>query len=287
MNNLELAKTAKKIADDYKSLYVYGCFGAPMTVSNKKRYCNHTDYNKKPERTAMINAASTDTFGFDCVGLIKGILWGWTGAKNKTYGGATYASNGVPDIGADTMIKKCKGLSTDFSKIEVGEAVWTTGHIGIYIGNGLAVESTPRWKNGVQITACNCKVTGYNRRDWKKHGKLPYIEYVKEETVETAKPKKSVTEIAKEVIEGKWYAGAARKSALKKAGYDPEKVQDEVNRLMKETKVEKPKKTILQIAKEVIAGKWYSGAARKSALKKAGYDPEKVQDEVNRLMKKR
>lgn len=48
----------------------------------------------------MINAASADTFGFDCVCLIKGVLWGWHGDKNAVYGGATYTSNGVPDIGA-------------------------------------------------------------------------------------------------------------------------------------------------------------------------------------------
>ena len=45
--------------------------------------------------------------------------------------------------------------------------------------------------------------------------------------------KKSVTEIAKEVIAGKWGAGNDRKAALEKAGYDYNTVQTEVNRLMK------------------------------------------------------
>ena len=44
--------------------------------------------------------------------LIKGILWGWDGDASRTYGGAGYAINGVPDIGADTMITKCTGVST-------------------------------------------------------------------------------------------------------------------------------------------------------------------------------
>ena len=154
-----------------------GCFGAPMTVANKKRYTQNHEYNRQPARTAMINAASADTFGFDCVCLIKGILWGWHGDKNAVYGGATYASNGVPDIGADSMIKVCKNVTTDFSKIEVGEAVWVEGHIGVYVGDGLAVECTPRWDNKVQITACNRSISGYNRRNWTKHGKLPYIKY--------------------------------------------------------------------------------------------------------------
>ena len=45
--------------------------------------------------------------------------------------------------------------------------------------------------------------------------------------------KKSVTEIAKEVIAGKWGAGAERKTALEKAGYDYNAVQSKVNELMR------------------------------------------------------
>ena len=173
----QLAARAKDVAQKYKTLYVMGCFGAPMNAANKKRYCANHTYNKAADRQAMINAASADTFGFDCVCLIKGLLWGWCGDATKTYGGAGYAVNGVPDIGADSMIGVCKDVSTDFSKIEVGEAVWCKGHIGIYIGGGLAVECTPAWKNCVQITACNCTKSGYSRRNWTKHGKLPYVSY--------------------------------------------------------------------------------------------------------------
>lgn len=175
------------IANDYKTLYVMGCFGAPMNTANKKRYINHHSYNQTAARTKLINAASTDTFGFDCVNLIKAVLWGWDGSKTKTYGGAKYATNGVPDVSADGMFQKCTDVSTDFDKIEVGEAVWTNGHIGVYIGDGLAVECTPAWKNKVQITACNNAKAGYNTRKWKKHGKLPYIEYnAKKEPAKTS-----------------------------------------------------------------------------------------------------
>lgn len=173
----QLAEKAIEVVKNFKTLYIMGCFGAPMNSANKARYTKNHSYNKQQERTAMINAATADTFGFDCVCLIKGLLWGWNGDKSKTYGGATYTVNGVPDIGADAMIKVCKELSTDFSKIEIGEAVWTDGHIGIYVGDGLAVECTPSWKNCVQLTACNCDKSGYPRRNWIKHGKLPYVSY--------------------------------------------------------------------------------------------------------------
>ena len=169
------------IAKHYKTLYVMGCFGAPLTAANKTRYTQNHSYNKQAARTAMIKAASSDTFGFDCVNLIKGILWGWTGDKNKTYGGASYASNGVPDIGADTMITKCIGVSASgWANMVPGEAVWMPGHIGVYIGDGLAVECSPKWANKVQITAVGNigKKAGYNTRTWIKHGRLPYIDYV-------------------------------------------------------------------------------------------------------------
>lgn len=179
--NLDLANAAIEVAKNYKTLYVNGCFGAPMTANNKKRYCNNTSYNKQPERTAMINAASADTFGFDCICFVKGLLWGWNGNLNHVYGGATYQSNGVSDITESSMLNKCSDISTDFSNIEVGEYLWMQGHAGIYVGNGLSVECTPKWYNGVQITACNRDKTGYNRRNWTKHGKLPFIKYIQPE----------------------------------------------------------------------------------------------------------
>ena len=186
MNNIELANAAKNVANNYKTLYVMGCFGAPMSAANKKRYTNNHSYNRAATRAKKIQEASADTFGFDCSGLLKGLAWGWNGNKTLTYGGAKYATNNVKDMSADSIIKACTEVSTNFDNIMVGEAVWQSGHIGIYVGNGLVVEATPSWKNGVQITACNRDISGYNRRNWTKHGKLPWITYVKETPV--AKP---------------------------------------------------------------------------------------------------
>lgn len=177
MQAQELADRCRDLAQNYKSLYILGCFGAPMTAKNKKRYSTNYSYNQQPERAEKILSVGEDTFGFDCVCMIKGILWGWCGDGTKVYGGAQYASNGVPDIAANAMFQKCTDKSSDFSCLEVGEAVWMDGHIGIYIGDGLAVEATPSWADGVQITACNQKKEGYPTRTWTKHGKLPYVSY--------------------------------------------------------------------------------------------------------------
>lgn len=180
MNSQEFVAKLKAVATDYKTLYVTGCFGAPLNDYNKKRWMGEYAANAKEPRKSNILNASPDTFGFDCVNLIKAILWGWCGDASAEYGGGKYQSNGVPDIDEGTMFSRCTEQSSDFSHIEVGEAVWMQGHIGVYIGDGLAVECTPAWENGVQITACNCSVAGYHRRDWTKHGKLPYVTYSEE-----------------------------------------------------------------------------------------------------------
>ena len=94
MKATELVNKVIDIAKNDKTLYVMGCFGAPLTAANKKRYTTNHSYNKAAARVKMINAASEDTFGFDCVCLIKSILWGWCGDKSKTYGGAVYPTLG-------------------------------------------------------------------------------------------------------------------------------------------------------------------------------------------------
>lgn len=180
--SVELAAMAKSVAENYKTLYIKGCFGAPLNDANKLRYTKNNAYNRQVKRSAKVQDASTDTFGFDCVCLVKGLLWGWNGNVKKTYGGAEYKDNGVPDISADSMIKKCSDVSEDFSNIQVGELLWMKGHCGIYIGEGLSVEATPKWKDGVQITAVHNieKKDGYNGRTWTSHGKLPYVTYESE-----------------------------------------------------------------------------------------------------------
>lgn len=100
----------------------------------------------------------------------------------------------------------------------------------------------------------------------------------------TPSPKKSNTEIAKEVIQGKWGNGAERKKRLEDAGYDYAAVQKEVERLLAEQK--KPaKKSVDEVAREVIAGKWGNGAKRVYNLTKAGYNYVTVQKRVNEILK--
>lgn len=105
---------------------------------------------------------------------------------------------------------------------------------------------------------------------------------VKEATVEPTK--KTISELAKEVLAGKWGNGADRKKKLTEAGYDYNAVQAEVNRLVKGEAAPK-KKSNEEIAKEVIAGKWGNGSARKKRLTDAGYNYSAIQAIVNKLCK--
>lgn len=193
MKSMEFVNKAIDIAKNHKTLYVMGCFGAPLTGVNVTRYLNNHSYNKQASRQKMIKAAANQSppvFGFDCVCLMKGIMWGWNGDASRTYGGAGYAINGVPDVNADGMIARCTGVTSNFSNIIPGECVWMAGHVGIYIGNGLAVECSPAFQNKVQITAVGNigKKAGYSTRTWTKHGKIPWIDYTDQSGTSTTTP---------------------------------------------------------------------------------------------------
>ena len=90
---------------------------------------------------------------------------------------------------------------------------------------------------------------------------------------------KTIIQLAREVLKGKWGNGADRRNRLTAAGYDYNAVQTEVNRL-----VNSGKKSNETIAKEVIDGKWGNGADRKNRLTAAGYDYNAVQTLVNKML---
>ena len=52
MKASEFINKLQNIVDNYKTLYVMGCFGAPLTGANVSRYCTNHRYNKQATRTA-------------------------------------------------------------------------------------------------------------------------------------------------------------------------------------------------------------------------------------------
>lgn len=179
----EIAQRHLDVATNYKTIYGYAMYGWQITDYTIKI---KSDQNLNGWYTrAHINGLKAvanqkpPVWGFDCVNLTKGILWGWTGDESSLYGGAKARSHGVPDTNANGMIQQCYDVTTDFTTIEVGEGLWMDGHWGLYVGNGRAVECTGRWDNCVQITAVHNigKISGLNGRFWTKHGKLPWVKY--------------------------------------------------------------------------------------------------------------
>ena len=100
------------------------------------------------------------------------------------------------------------------------------------------------------------------------------------------KSTKTMDELAEEVVAGKWGNGQERTSRLTAAGYDAAAVQAAVNDKLagKTTAQTTAKKSNEEIAKEVVAGKWGNGEARKNALTAADYDYTAIQAIVNKTM---
>lgn len=150
----------------------------------------------------------------DCSGLVKGILWGYPN-------NGKYCSNRVTDVNANTIINKyCSITGTPHSNMPVGSFLWMKGHCGIYIGNNQVIESTPKWKNGVQITKLSA-------RKWLKYGILKWLDYG---------ASYDYVAIAKEVVKGKYGNGHYnRKQALEKnyPGIEYELVRSLVNQYYK------------------------------------------------------
>lgn len=103
----------------------------------------------------------------------------------------------------------------------------------------------------------------------------------------SAPTKKSVDEIADEVIHGDWGNGTDRMHRLVAAGYNAGEVQAAVNRKLgfsSPTQAPAVRLSLYALAQQVIKGQWGNGTERQRRLAAAGYDYTKVQAEVNRQL---
>ena len=84
-----------------------------------------------------------------------------------------YAINGMPDVGADQMYANAT-VKGDMSSMPdtPGLAVWHSGHIGVYIGNGEVVEAM-----GTKYGVVKTKLS---ERSWTAWLEVPYINYISE-----------------------------------------------------------------------------------------------------------
>lgn len=178
----ELCEKARTVADCCQTVYMKGVFGAPLTPALvKNKAAQYPDWYTAARVGEFMKLAGREDpiFGFDCVCLVKALLWGWKGDPAQVYGGAVYCSNNVPDLTVEGLVAVSSAASKDFSEVLPGELLYLPGHVGLYLGNGLAVECTPAWEGGVQITGVtNVGFSGgYHARKWTGHCRLPYVEY--------------------------------------------------------------------------------------------------------------
>lgn len=159
-------------ADAKETVYASGGIGQRLSDANKKALLRRYPSN---EWRKGFKEADGRTFAFDCCGLVKAILWGWTGS-GASFGGTVYESNGVPDVNEDGLINRCLKVSQDITTVEPGELLWMKGHCGVYVGNGIVIESTPAEEGGVQKISLSF-------RAWIKHGRLPWVYYWTKMTV--------------------------------------------------------------------------------------------------------
>lgn len=237
----------------------------------------NSPYNGKFRVSQIFKGATHD--GLDLVGVdskevhstVNGIVEkaGWENPSNKKQGFGLY----VRIRKSDSVDKYYFGHLSEV-KVSAGQAV--------RIGDVIGIEGSTGKSTG---SHCHYCVRGNgSKKEIKDVSAISGIPnklgtYDDGYAAKLAAQKKTVSELAQEVIDGKWGTGAERKEKLTKAGYDYNAVQAEVNRLLAPKK-----KSNEEIAREVIAGKWGNGQERKDRLKAAGYNPTTIQKIVNTLI---
>ena len=224
--------------------------------------------------------------------LKKGLKWAFEKLGNKKLDLPIYLDMEDKDIQGESKATLTKQVN-EFAKCVKGEGYRS----GVYANvNWLKNELNPdEFDKDISVWVAQynneCQYKGdYDIWQYASDGNVSgisgncdmnylYDESIIKESGSATGDKKSIDELAEEVIDGKWGDGADRKAKLEKAGYDYDAVQDRVNEILS-----KPKKSVTEVAKEVIAGKYGNGDVRKKKLEAEGYDYDKVQAKVNQLL---
>ena len=240
----------------------------------------NSPYNGKFRVSQQYKGSAHD--GLDLVGVdskeihstVNGVVEkaGWENPNDHKQGFGLY----VRILKAGTNDKYYYGHLSDI-KVTAGQAVKIGDVIGIEGSTGKSTGSHCHYcarGNGSKTQIRDiCVISGIpNKLGTYDDGYLARLEA----------QKKTVTQLAQEIIDGKWGNGQERKEKLAQAGYDYNAVQAEVNKLVN-AKSAPAKKSNEEIAREVIAGEWGNGSERKQRLAAAGYNYSDIQKIVNKL----
>src|SRR5699024_10970626 len=205
----------------------------------------------------------------------------WCAAFVTVIGDLTKASKYIGrECGVQRFVAifKNKGIWRGLAKPVPGDIVvfdWQKNGWADHIGFVEVVKGNTITTIEGNTSRCVARRT-YSWNDWRVAG------YARPKYPSTnSKPnKKTIHDIAKEVIQGKWGNGDERISRLKKAGYNTSNVQKEVNQILKKNS----RKSNETIAREVVQGKWGNGQERKNKLTEAGYVYSAIKKIVNTLI---
>lgn len=166
-NNLDLVKWSEFAADKGWG-YVWGTYGTVLSPNFlESKIIQYPDEVGGKEDFIRENWLGKRTA--DCVGLIKGYSWYDTASQMTIL-----VSNGMPDIGADTMYENATEKGTIDTIPEIpGLAVWKEDHIGVYIGDGKVVEAYGTTSGVIRSELAN--------GGWTHWLKIPYISYIEQE----------------------------------------------------------------------------------------------------------
>lgn len=173
MTNNQFIDKAKDIYN-LNTAYASGTFGQKYTEAFIKQ--KKAQYPKwyTDKRVADLKARAAKTlYLFDCVGLIKGIIWGFPKM--------VYESGDLKDVSDQGLWDKyCVNKSKDFNMIKPGAIVHIKGHVGIYIGDGKVIECTTKWGSKVIISALGNigSIKGLNTRSWDEYGYLSILDNI-------------------------------------------------------------------------------------------------------------
>lgn len=147
-----------------------------------------------------------------------------------------------------------------------------------HMQKGLLVKNGQEVKKGQRLGYMSDSGNAYGKHlhfeVWQHGQRINPTEYLNKEFVVL----KSIDEIAKEVIEGKWKNQPERQKLLENAGYNYKEVQTKVNQILS-------KKSVNEVARDVINGKYGNQPERQKRLEAEGYNYREVQNRVNQLLK--
>lgn len=198
--------------------YLYGAKDQAYTLDlvNKLARMYPNNYGSAIYKLA-VEEANKGFMAIDCSGFVCKVL----GIKNQ--GSSTLKSESV------------QSLPINIANAKEGMAIWRQGHIA-YIGPDLKIYEASGTKNDMRVTDFNKRAKDFTYLLVVKGSALADAGIQTPPTSVPEAPTADLTEIAKQVIAGKYGNGSERRKRLEEAGYDYSEVQKKVNELIRKIK---------------------------------------------------